>query len=141
MRVFCINFRIMGKIDRQAVYDKFRGRCAYTGKPLGEDWQVDHVKPKSHWIWHQQWNASDVNEIGNLLPAIKIINHYKRSHNLESFRMSMMDFHKRLAKLPKKTERAATIRRIEYMRKVADLFGITPDKPFEGKFFFELPNL
>lgn len=131
----------MAKIDRKVVYDKFRGLCAYTGKPLGEDWQVDHVHPKSHWIWKQLWNTSDPNDIDNLLPATKIINHYKRSHNLESFRMSMMNFHKRLAKLPKKTERAATIRRIEYMQKVAGLFEITPDKPFEGKFFFELLNL
>lgn len=123
---------------RQEVYDKFGGLCAYTGKPLGEDWQVDHIKPRAHWYWKQNSHTDDVNDFENLLPAIKIINHYKRDHNLESFRLSMIDFHKRLAKLPKKTMRPATVRRIAYMNKVAELFGITTDRPFTGKFYFEI---
>jgi hypothetical protein len=49
----------------------------------------------------------------------------------------MADFHLRLGKLPKKTTRPQTMKRIEYMQKVADAFEITPEKPFEGKFYFE----
>lgn len=126
----------MAKIDRQAIYNKFEGRCAYTGKPLGNDWQVDHIWPKVHHRWVQP-GADDPNNITNLLPAIKIINHYKRDHNLESFRKSMLNFHLRLKKLPKNTMIERTKKRILYMNTVADLFDIAPDKPFTGKFYFE----
>ena len=126
------------RIDRELVRNKFGGLCAYTGKPLGEDWQVDHVHPVSGWRWAQATvHKDECHHIDNLFPAIKIINHYKRSHTLESFRRSMMDFHKRLAKLPKKTQRPATAKRIVYMNKVAELFDITPDRPFTGQFYFE----
>lgn len=131
------NLGDMAKIDRQAVWDKFQGRCAYTGKPLGDDWQVDHACPKTNYIWHQPWNTECVDDIKNLLPAIKIVNHYKRGHNIESFRLSMMNFHLRLRKLPKKTMVKKTEKRIRYMRTVAELFDITPDRPFSGKFYFE----
>ncbi len=56
-------------IDRRAVYDKFGGRCAYTGTPLKDDWQVDHIVPK------EQGGTDDIN---NLYPAQRIVNHYKR---------------------------------------------------------------
>lgn len=140
----------MKKSDRELIRLKYDGLCAYTGKPLGEDWQVDHVTSKILHSYRVLYNASsieeinkrrkDVDNIENLLPAIKIINHYKRSLDLEGFRHYMKDFHKRLKKLPKKTSVHKTKKRIEYMNKVADLFGITPDKPFEGKFYFELIN-
>ena len=130
----------MTKGLRQAVYDKFGGLCAYTGQPLGTDWQVDHMKPKCNWQWHQLWNTEDIDDLQNLLPAIKIINHYKRGNHLEGFRASMLTFHLRLAKLPKKTQRQQTVRRIAYMRQIADLFGITLEKPFSGKFYFETRN-
>lgn len=35
----------ISKKDRQIVRSKYGGKCAYTGKPLAEDWQVDHVEP------------------------------------------------------------------------------------------------
>jgi len=101
--------------------------------------------PKMHPIWIQdkemklKYGVSfdDVNDIGNLIPAISIINHYKRDRTIEQFREFMLTFHKRLAKLPKKTVVKATERRIKYMKKVAELFEIEVDKPFCGKFYFE----
>lgn len=126
------------------IFNKYGGLCAYTGKPLGGDWQVDHIIPKCSYVWHQPpetkaiWGVNyDVNDIRNLLPAIKIVNHYKRSLSLEQFRQYMMYFHKRLAKLPKKTRIDKTKNRIRYMKELADLFGITPDNPFTGMFYFE----
>lgn len=138
------------KIDRFAVYNKYGGLCAYTGKPLGDfnskDWQVDHVTSKLHHSYKVFGEAGitdvkaklkEVDQIDNLLPAIKIVNHYKRSLDLEGFRHYMAYFHKRLAKLPKKTIVAHTQRRKEYMQRIADLFEITQEKPFTGKFYFE----
>lgn len=129
----------MNKKTRQVVYDKFNGLCAYTGKPLDEKWQVDHMLPQYHVKVLGRVELTDqVNHIDNLMPSIRIVNHYKRGHNLESFRTYMKGFHLRLAKLPKTTRIEKTVKRIEYMNQIAGLFGITVDKPFNGKFYFEI---
>jgi 5-methylcytosine-specific restriction endonuclease McrA len=117
------------------IYERFGGLCAYTGVPLGEDWQVDHVTPSVHFRWLIA--KGDKNNIDNLFPALRIVNHYKREKDLEQFRRFMLSFHLRLKKLPKKTRVNRTEKRKEYMHKVADAFGITIEKPFDGLFYFE----
>lgn len=134
----------ISKKIRQQVYDKFDGKCAYTGLPLGDKWQVDHVNSQYHHSYYytgvEDYNEykKKIHDINNLLPALAIVNHYKRTKNLEQFRLYMEGFHKRLSKLPKKTQVPATEKRIAYMNKIADAFGITVDKPFCGKFYFEI---
>ena len=125
------------KIKRELIYNKFNGLCAYTGKPLEKDWQVDHIFPKGNFKYKNIGGFEDVNNIDNLLPTLKIVNHYKRCLDLEEFRKYMLSFHLRLAKLPKNTNVKATIRRKVYMYKIAEVFNITIDKPFIGKFYFE----
>lgn len=123
------------RIDRARIYNKFDGKCAYTGKPLDDLWQIDHVEPRINYKWNKASGYAD--DHNNLVPAIRIINHYKRGQNLEQFRKFMLKFHERLGKLPKKTQVHRTEERIKYLNKVAVLFDITPDKPFSGKFYFE----
>lgn len=130
----------MKKEVRQIVFEKYNGLCAYTGRPLGEGWQVDHAIPKCHWVWQQPQTNTRPDDISNLLPAIKIVNHYKRALDIEKFRNYMLSFHNRLAKLPKKTASKNTIKRKEYMYKIAELFEINNETPFKGKFYFELIN-
>lgn len=125
----------MNKKLREEVYKKFGGLCAYTGKPLDEKWQVDHVRSKYNCMYHKE--VENMNELDNLFPAISIINHYKRAETIENFRNYMLSFHKRLSKLPKRTSVKATEKRIIYMNTIANLFDITIDKPFSGKFYFE----
>lgn len=128
----------MKKITRQQIYDKFGGKCAYTGKPLGDDWQIDHIISKGFALSSDGgYLYSDINSCDNLFPSLRIVNHYKRDLDLEGFRVYMLSFHKRLAKLPRNTMVGRTIRRKEYMYKVADAFGITPENPFCGTFYFE----
>jgi 5-methylcytosine-specific restriction endonuclease McrA len=115
-------------MNRETIKQKYNGLCAYTGKPLSKDWQIDHVTPKV--------NGAN-NELNNLLPACRKVNLYKGCRNLEEFRYLMITFHVRLAKLPKKTNRPETMNRIKSMHEIARLFDITPEKPFEGKFYFE----
>jgi len=129
---------------REQVRIKYGGFCAYSGLPLDDKWQVDHVLPKYLNEWLKKGfekpgyiALENVNCIDNLLPALRIVNHYKRSLDLEGFRNYMLTFHIRLAKLPKKTEVENTKKRIAYMNEVAKLFGITIEKPFNGIFYFE----
>ena len=141
---------------RERIYAKYNGRCAYTGKHLGDDWQVDHMfskediyyraqrylansglNPKMYEKELKQAVKEKANSDENLIPALRIVNHYKRSLDLEGFRERMKTFHIRLGKLPKNTKVPATVKRIRYMNEIAEAFGITPDKPFGGKFYFE----
>lgn len=136
--------RAIPRVARNSVYIKYGGRCGYTGKPLDATWQVDHKIPKSHPIWWQADEAKarrginySCNDIENLMPALSIVNHYKRALDVEEFRKYLMQFHKRLSKLPKKTRIFRTEKRKEYMRRVAEAFDIEVDKPFSGVFYFE----
>jgi 5-methylcytosine-specific restriction endonuclease McrA len=130
----------MGKMaqgkKRQAVYDKFQGLCAYTGKPLEDDWQIDHMEPH---FYGRMYNR-DPNRPDNLVPALRIVNHYKRCLDLEGFRAYMLMFHNRLKKLPKNPKVEKSTNRKRYVLKVAKAFGITPDTPFNGIFYFETIN-
>jgi len=102
--------------------------------PLESDWQVDHVVPK-HWCYFIKKNPDDIQ---NLVPCQKIINHYKRALSVERFKLSWLGgLHKRLAKLPKNPRTEKSKKHILYMLKVASYFGITKDKPFSGTFYFE----
>lgn len=125
----------MTKKLRQQVYDKFDGKCAYSGTVLKEDWQVDHLIPKAHGVYLY---CKDVNDISNLVPCQRIINHYKRALDLKTFReWYLMNLHIRLKKLPKNPKVQKSIRHKEYLLEVASLFGITETKSFDGIFYFE----
>jgi len=114
---------------REQVYLKFDGKCAYSGTKLKDDWQIDHIVPKYQ-------NGS--NHIDNLVPVQRILNHYKRALDLEDFRTWLLgELHLRLKKLPKNPRVERTIRHKEYLLEVAELFGITVDKPFDQVFYFE----
>ena len=68
----------MMKIDRQKVYDKYNGHCAYCGKPITiKNMQVDHILPK---------RLGGTDDIDNLNPSCRLCNHYKRANSIESFR-------------------------------------------------------
>lgn len=122
----------------------YGGKCAYTGKPLDDDWQIDHKTPRCHYIWHQPEDTRNkfgikysCNDAENLMPSLRIVNHYKRSLDIEQFRQYMKQFHKRLGRLPNKTRVSRTEKRKSYMTEVANAFGITQDNPFCGIFYFE----
>ena len=128
----------VSKKNREIVKQKFNGRCAYTGTILKEDWQIDHIKPiKRNW-WNNTAMFSNYHTIENMIPAQKIVNHYKHSLSLEEFRnWYLAGLHERLKKLPENPRTKKSIKRKVYLLEIAKLFGITKDKPFTGKFYFE----
>lgn len=127
------NLQLTEMNRRQRIFNKYNGLCAYTGNPLGDDWQIDHMEP----YFHCQMRGENPNRDENLMPSLRIVNHYKRSYGLEEFRGYMLSFHKRLKKLPKNPHTTDSIKHKEYLLKVSEVFGITVDNPFSGKFFFE----
>jgi 5-methylcytosine-specific restriction endonuclease McrA len=122
---------------RKEVYNKYNGRCAYCGKALSFDnFQIDHVIPIKT-IKYSLKEENEVFNIDNLVPTFSIINHYKRSLDLNDFRKLLSTLHIRLKKLPKNPRIDKSKKRKEYLLKLAELFDIKEDKPFEGLFFFE----
>lgn len=73
--------RKLTKDERQKVYDKCGGHCAYCGCEIDlAAMQVDHVFPIS---------MDGVDTLGNMLPACRSCNHYKNSMPLWVFRQSV----------------------------------------------------
>lgn len=119
--------------NRQIVFDKYGGRCAYTGKPLDDKWQIDHKLCRLE----TTCTMTDRDNIENMLPTLRIINHYKRGLFFNEWRERISKLHIRLQALPKNPKVQKSIKTKVYLLEVADAFGITPEKPFNGIFYFE----
>lgn len=127
----------ISKKNRELIKNKFGGKCAYSGTQLEPDWQIEHVNPvvrdSSGGFLFIENDCLD-----NMVPVQKIINHYKHSISLEEFRTWLLGgLHTRLKKLPKNPRTEKGRKRKEYLLKVAGYFGITEEKQFNGKFYFE----
>lgn len=129
---------------RERVRRKYGGRCAYSGTVLKADWQVDHYLPLRYYriafpsVQDKLQEHPNPNDIENLMPTQRIINHYKRALTPEKFKDWFLGgLHKRLRKLPKNPKVQKSIRHKQYLLEVAELFSITEDKPFSGVFYFE----
>lgn len=108
--------RKLTKTEREEVYKKCHGHCAYCGQPIKyEDMQVDHVKPL-------RLNGEDA--IENMLPSCRSCNHYKRGNSLEAFR-------KLVENIPDKLSRDSYIYRVGIRFK-----NIKPEKQ-KIVFYFE----
>jgi 5-methylcytosine-specific restriction endonuclease McrA len=128
----------VSKKNREIIRLKFGGKCAYSGTDLEPDWQIDHIKPVVRNWFDGTMTFEKDDCIENMVPVQKIINHYKHSLNLEVFRTWLLaGLHNRLKKLPKNPRTEKGQKRKDYLLKVALYFGITEDKPFSGKFYFE----
>ena len=125
------------KIDRQKVYEKYEGHCAYCGREIKfKEMQVDHIIPKCQLIYganrllHIEGVKNKLEKMkemiespSNLMPSCRMCNHYKRSQSLEEFRVTIKTLHKRLEKI--------------YIVRVAMNYGIFEVNYWNGLFFFE----
>jgi len=80
--------RKLTRAERQQVYEKCKGHCAYCGCELVyKNMQVDHVKPL---------RIGGEDEIHNMLPACRSCNHYKSTLDAEKFRRYLSGIYQRL---------------------------------------------
>jgi hypothetical protein len=128
----------ISKKNKEIIKQKFDGKCAYTGTDLLPDWQVDHMQPVIRNWWTNTAMLENNHNIENMFPCQKIVNHYKGSLDLETFRKWLLGgLHERLKKLPKNPKVERSIKKKAYLLEVARLFDIQPNKPFSGVFYFE----
>ena len=79
------------KIDREEVYNKCDGHCAYCGNEITiKQMQIDHIEPlfRNHTdrqLEHYK-RERGTNEIDNLLPSCGRCNRWKSTFTLEQFR-------------------------------------------------------
>jgi 5-methylcytosine-specific restriction endonuclease McrA len=96
------------KINRQEVYNKCGGHCAYCGEEITiKEMQVDHIIPVSFFSDHIRSNKRvpkflshlkgiDVNHIDNLFPSCRVCNKWKSAFDLEFFRSELSEQVRRL---------------------------------------------
>ena len=96
------------KINRQEVYNKCGGHCAYCGEEITiKEMQVDHIIPVSFFSDHIENNkrvpkflshlkGTDVNHIDNLFPSCRVCNKWKSAFDLEFFRSELSEQVRRL---------------------------------------------
>ncbi len=98
----------MNKNQRQIIYEKYGGKCAYCGCELRKGWNVDHIEP----CWHT-WSEQAVklmeqasngrttikkgkNCIENYNPSCPRCNKWKSTYSIEQFREEIAAQIKRL---------------------------------------------
>lgn len=122
------------KKDRQAVYEKYHGHCAYCGKEIAlNEMQIDHIIPLANSIYgpreeaekvRQMFEDGTIHGIDNLMPACRACNFYKGINDIEGFRQRIL------------TELEHTCRST-FQTKLAMQYGMITYTPWNGKFYFE----
>jgi len=79
------------KIDRQKVYDKCLGHCAYCGVEITlKQMQVDHIEPHWHTLTEDQAVRAKIvkgsHDLDNLNPSCARCNKWKSTYSVEHFR-------------------------------------------------------
>ena len=74
------------KKERQEVYEKYDGKCAYCGRELKKGWHADHIKPVERHIITKKMLRADRDVIENINPCCPSCNIHKHSDDLEEFR-------------------------------------------------------
>lgn len=112
------------KVDREAVYGMFGGRCAYCGNPLDKSrFHIDHVKPLYR-DRREKPERAGRDELANMVPACPRCNRWKSGSTLEEFRHQ-------IEKLPNGLSRDSA-----QFRMAVD-YGLVEHKNTSVKFWFE----
>lgn len=81
--------RKLTKVERQTVYDKCAGHCAYCGKEITiKEMQADHVIPMEFYDAYKAI-GKDIDTIDNMFPTCRSCNNYKSTLTLEKFRIAI----------------------------------------------------
>ena len=122
----------MKKSDRQLIFDKYGGRCAYCGCGLKPGWHVDHMdnvhRYKSMDTGKQEMHYPERHCIENMTPSCPSCNIYKGGCDIETFRWKLGNA------LPALNKRDA-----QY--KFAKRYGLIVETQKHVVFYFETLNI
>ena len=87
--------RKLSKVERQQVYEKCGGRCAYCGCEIPfKGFNVDHVLCLRNF----EYMDESIDTIANMFQSCRSCNQYKSTYDLETFRKMLSGIPKRLAR-------------------------------------------
>lgn len=114
----------MKKTDRELIFNKYDGKCAYCGCDLQKGWHVDHLEPiVRNWINGTCKNPQ--NEIlSNYNPSCPSCNIQKNSFSLEQFRYNIKQY-------------VNSLNKYSTQYKFAKKYGLVSETEIEVKFHFE----
>ena len=122
----------INKEKRNAVYEKFNGRCAYCGEHITKkQMQVDHIIPQRNFstvhncLIHRAKKVDyGLDDMRNLNPSCRFCNNWKKTFSLETFR----------SEIEAQVERA---RRYSRNFRMAEKYGLVVSCEGSIKFYFE----
>lgn len=114
----------MNKKERQIVFNKFGGKCAYCGCELTKGWHVDHLEPLYRNLKKPGCMRPENENKDNLMPSCASCNNYKSTFGLETFR-------KEIGLLVERLNKTYT----QY--KIAKRFGLIEETGIGVEFYFE----
>ena len=103
------------KKERQLIFDKYNGKCAYCGTELIKGWHVDHINAI---------NRKGENSVENYNPSCMQCNIWKSTYTIEQFRKEVEQQVNRL------NNYSANYRN-------AKRYGLITETNIEVKFYFE----
>lgn len=118
------------KQQRQALKEKYKGRCAYCGDLLGDRWHADHIEPivRNSPYYQKRGYAlcekPENNRIENFNPSCPSCNIVKSSMSLDSFCKIIGGF-------------ITSLNRDSTQYKFAKRYGLLEEKEIEVRFWFE----
>ncbi len=114
----------MTKKERQIVFDKYNGKCAYCGCELQKGWHVDHIEPIVRNWWNGTCEKPENETLENYNPSCASCNIQKNSHSLEQFRENIKQF-------------VNSLNLYSTQYKFAKKYGLVKETEIEVKFYFE----
>ncbi len=136
----CVPFeelKVMTKKERQAIYDKFGGHCAYCGCILQQGWHADHVRPIRRKLKYDKSKQKMVPTgecrypkrecSDNYYPACASCNINKHSMSIEDFRKLVSGF-------------ITSLNRDSVQYRIARRYGLLQETEKPVIFFFEQYN-
>lgn len=111
--------------ERQQVFNKYGGKCAYCGCELVKGWHVDHIEPLVRFDKKDgEYTNKHRNCIDNYNPSCASCNINKHSGSLEDFRQLITGFMKHLNE-------------INTQYKIAKRYGLVSENIKPVVFYFE----
>lgn len=124
----------MTKQERQLIFEKYGGRCAYCGCELQKGWHTDHIEPivrnfeyeKNKGVFKSTGTCKNPeNEaFQNYNPSCASCNIQKNSFTLEEFRNNIKQF-------------VNSLNQYSTQYKFAKRYGLVLETEKEVKFYFE----
>lgn len=114
----------MNKKDRDIVFKKYNGHCAYCGVELQKGWHADHIEPIVRNPKTKVVEKPENENLANYNPSCPSCNRMKNSHSLEEFRRIIKQFVNSLNEYS-----------IQY--KFAKKYSLIQENDVEVEFYFE----